>query len=876
MEFLVRGATQYDEPGVFMAFEETAEELAQNVVALGFDLKALSTRKKIHVDYVHVEPSEIEDTGDYDLEGLFIRLGDAIDSIGAKRVVLDTIETLFNSVRRHDFLNDKPGEWLYSKDQKKFVQHEPGISMEKSMNKTAEPPARYLTIKDLFVSLEEAEETLHAIHSGDVDALVVGGPEGERVITLQDADHHYRILMEQIQESALTVAGDGTILYCNNRLADMLKTSSKTLLGASIHDFILPNDQAAFQALLQQGQNSSGDGEISLHAADGTLVPVHIIATAAQLHAVAGICLVLAELTEQKRVQETARLLREITIAVEQTASLEAALAVMLGRICQAIDWPLAEAWMPQTESPVLECHRGWYSGSERLQKFIEASKGATLLPGMGMIGRVWASKQPLWVKDVSVDKDFRRAPLAAELGLKTGVSIPVLTGDRVVAVIALYQLKARPEDPGLIAFLSGLAAHLGPVIQRKRAEEEIQKLHKSLERRIIERTAQLQAVNQKLEQELNERRKNETLLAAEKERLAITLQSIGDGVITTDTEGRIVLMNSVAQYLTGWSEQAAFGKPLPEVFHIVHEKTRTPRENPVEKTLRAGGVTEIANPTLLIAKDGAERMIADSGAPIRDKNNNIAGIVLVFRDVTEKQRLEDELIKSQKLESIGVLAGGIAHDFNNILTAILGNVALAKMYTQGGDKIHELLNEAEKSFWRARDLTQQLLTFAKGGAPIKKPAVLNDVIQDTTRFALAGANVRAEFVLPPDLWSAEYDAGQISQVIKNLVINAAQAMPEGGTLKVRAENIVLNPNAPVPLPPGRYVKLSFKDQGAGIAPQHLAKVFDPYFTTKQHGSGLGLATTYSIIKRHGGCINAESTVGVGTVFTVYLPASQR
>ena len=742
------------------------------------------------------------------------------------------------------------------------------------MHKTAEPSGQYLTTKDLFASLAEAGETLHAIHSGEVDALVVGGPEGERVITLQDADHHYRILMEQIQESALTVAADGTILYCNNRLADMLKTSSQTLLGASIHDFISPPDQAVFQTLLQQGQNGSGDGEISLQAADGTLVPVHIIAKAAQLYAVAGVCLVLAELTEQKRMRKTARLLREISIAVDQAESLEAALEVMLSRTCQAIGWVLAEAWMPQTESPSLKCCLGWYSGSEHLQKFIEVSKEVTLLPGIGLIGRVWASKQPRWVEDVGVDKDFKRAPLAAELGLKAGVGIPVLTGNQIVAVIAFYQLNARPEDPGLIAFLSGLAEQLGPVMQRKRAEEEIQTLHKNLERRIIERTAQLRAANQKLEQELNERREQETLLAVEKEHLAVTLQSIGDGVIATDTHGRIVLMNGVAQHLTGWSEQAAFGKLLSEVFHIIHEKTRKPREDPVEKTLKTGGVTEIANPTLLMAKDGAERMIADSGAPIRDKNNNTTGVVLVFRDVTEKQRREDELIKSQKLESIGVLAGGIAHDFNNILTAILGNVALAKMYTQGGDKIHELLNEAEKSFWRARDLTQQLLTFAKGGAPIKKAAALNDVIQDTTRFALAGADVRAEFALPPDLWPVEYDAGQISQAVKNLVVNAVQAMPEGGILKIQAENIALDRNTPVPLPPGRYIKLAFKDQGVGIASQHLTKIFDPYFTTKQRGSGLGLATTYSIIKRHDGYIHVESTVGHGSTFTVYLPAS--
>jgi PAS domain S-box-containing protein len=449
--------------------------------------------------------------------------------------------------------------------------------------------------------------------------------------------------------------------------------------------------------------------------------------------------------------------------------------------------------------------------------------------------GYTLLSSAPVVVEDLTTETRFKASPLQQEHGVVSGIEVIIAGYKGTFGVLGAHSGRRRDFTTDDINFLQAVANVLAAAIERQRTE---------------------------------------TLLETEKERLAVTLQSIGDGVITTDTDGRIVLMNRVAQNLTGWSEQAAFGKPLPEVFRIIHEKTGERCDNPVEKTLKTGEIIELSNDTLLIAKDGGERIIADSGAPIRDKNNRLLGVVLVFRDVTEKQHLEDELIKSQKLESIGVLAGGIAHDFNNILTAILGNVALAKTHTQSGDKIYELLSEAEKAFWRARDLTQQLLTFAKGGAPIKKAAVLNDIIQDTTHFVLAGANVRAEFNLPADLWSAEYDAGQISQVINNLVMNAVQAMPEGGVIRIDAENVVLS-GAIVPLPPGRYIKLSFKDQGVGIAPQHLAKVFDPYFTTKQKGSGLGLATTYSIIKRHGGYIEVESEVGVGTTFTVYLPAAK-
>ncbi len=451
--------------------------------------------------------------------------------------------------------------------------------------------------------------------------------------------------------------------------------------------------------------------------------------------------------------------------------------------------------------------------------------------------GYTLLSSAPVVVEDLSRETRFEPSPLQREHGVVSGMEVIINGHQQPFGVLGAHTRQRREFSRDDINFLQAVANVLAAAIERQRAENS---------------------------------------LAAEKERLAVTLRSIGDGVITTDIEGRVVLMNSVAQYLTGWSEQAAYGRPLPEVFRIINEKTREPRENPVEKTLRTGDIIELANHTALIARDGTERIIADSGAPIRDQSQKMIGVVLVFRDVTEKQRLEDELIKSQKLESIGVLAGGIAHDFNNILTAILGNVALAKMHARSGDKIHELLSEAEKAFWRARDLTQQLLTFAKGGAPIKKAAVLNDIIQDTTHFVLAGANVRAQFNLPEDLWSVEYDPGQLSQVINNLVINAVQAMPEGGVMEVGAENVILGANSGVPLTPGRYVKLVFKDQGIGIASQHLSKIFDPYFTTKQRGSGLGLATTYSIIKRHEGYIQVESEVGVGSTFTVFLPASKQ
>src|SRR3990172_7157795 len=261
--------------------------------------------------------------------------------------------------------------------------------------------------------------------------------------------------------------------------------------------------------------------------------------------------------------------------------------------------------------------------------------------------------------------------------------------------------------------------------------------------------------------------------LFEEKERAQVTLRSIGDGVITTDAEGKVVLINLIAERLTGWTQRDAEGKPLTEVFHIINETTRERCENPVDKVLREGKIVDLANHTALIARDGTERSIADSGASIRNESGNIIGVVLVFRDATEKKKMEEELLKAGKLESVGILAGGIAHDFNNILTAITGNISLAMRDIKPADAIFRRLADAESACMRAKDLTYQLLTFSKGGAPVKKTVSVSEIIEDSARLALAGSNVRCTISMPDDLLPADVDEGQISQAVSNLLINA-------------------------------------------------------------------------------------------------------
>jgi PAS domain S-box-containing protein len=374
--------------------------------------------------------------------------------------------------------------------------------------------------------------------------------------------------------------------------------------------------------------------------------------------------------------------------------------------------------------------------------------------------------------------------------------------------------------------------------------------------------------------EEISERKMAEEELAAEKERLAVTLRSIGDGVITTDMEGRVVLLNQAAESQTGWSQEEARGRSLQEVFFIVDEKTRDRCLNPVDKVLLSGRTEILAAPTVLINRDGRERIIADSGAPIRDSNGKMIGVVLVFRDITNEQRLADELLNYEKLKSIGVLAGGIAHDFNNILTGIMGNISLAKMFAQDAEKVRKRLDEAEKASYLARELTQQLLTFSRGGAPVKTTASMAEYVQEAVNFALRGSKLKAEFLIPADIWPVDFDQGQFQQVIHNLVINADQAMPEGGVLQVGMDNRTVTAGEGISLPEGRYVRIWFADQGIGIPQEDLSRVFDPFFTTKPGASGLGLSTVYSIIKRHDGLMTADSPPGKGATFCLTLPAS--
>ncbi len=372
---------------------------------------------------------------------------------------------------------------------------------------------------------------------------------------------------------------------------------------------------------------------------------------------------------------------------------------------------------------------------------------------------------------------------------------------------------------------------------------------------------------------DISELKKLQQQLEQEKEKLAVTLYSIGDAVITTDVNGNVEFMNKVAQNLTGWTTEEAKGKNLETVFKIINEDTRKKVENPVNKVLKEGVIVGLANHTLLISKDGKEYNIADSAAPIRDKNSNIVGVVLVFRDESEKSRLRKELLEKEKMKSVSNLAAGIAHDFNNILTGIYGNLEMAKLNVASNKKSLKYMDLMFNSLERAKKLTTQLLTFAKGGTPILKSIDITDVLKDVTDFNLSGSNVKVHYNFPENLWNTKVDKEQISEVISNIVINAKQAMNDRGNLYISIENLNEELSFKELGRNEKFLKISIRDEGKGIPKKFLNNIFNPFFTTKEKGSGIGLSVVHSIIEKHNGFIKVESEEGKGTTFFIYLPA---
>ncbi len=363
------------------------------------------------------------------------------------------------------------------------------------------------------------------------------------------------------------------------------------------------------------------------------------------------------------------------------------------------------------------------------------------------------------------------------------------------------------------------------------------------------------------------ERKNTEQQLIDSEVRFRALIENSADAISLVDSKGNVMYDSPSYSKIMGYTDAERMGN---NTFQLVHPDDKELINRYLRKIIELGG--KVAFPPIrVLHKDGTWRWIEGIANNLINVQS-VNGIVVNFRDITERRRTEEALHNAQKLESLGILAGGIAHDFNNLLSGIFGCIDLAAETAKDRDTLL-YLNKAQTSIDRARSLTYQLLTFAKGGVPVKAPGNLITVVQETITFALSGSNVSATFQFPEFVSICEFDRNQISQVLDNVVINAIQAMPEGGKIDISVENMFFDTQWHGSLSAGNYVRISIRDYGIGISKDNLPKIFDPFFTTKPKGNGLGLATCYSIIKRHGGYIEVESEEGVGTVFHIYLPA---
>ncbi len=365
----------------------------------------------------------------------------------------------------------------------------------------------------------------------------------------------------------------------------------------------------------------------------------------------------------------------------------------------------------------------------------------------------------------------------------------------------------------------------------------------------------------------ISERRKAEESMRESEEKYRSLVEQSHDGIYIYKGN-RFLFVNDRICEFTGYSKEELYDLDFLQLIHPDDKAgiKQYERNRSIGKDLPS--VYQIR----IISKDGQIRNMELSVRIITYQGEH--AILGIGRDISDQLKLAEERQKTQRLESLGIFAGGIAHDFNNLLTGILGNISLAKTMVEPGSNIHGILSNSENASNKASGLTHQLLTFSRGGAPVRENLSINEILRQSADFVLSGSNVNASYDIPSDIWTVNADKGQISQVIQNITINANQSMPDGGEVLIKAGNTEIDRSTTMQLNPGRYVRIEISDSGTGISVDHISKIFDPFYSTKKDGSGLGLTTAFSIIRKHDGNIIVKSRCGTGTTFIIHLPAS--
>ncbi len=530
-----------------------------------------------------------------------------------------------------------------------------------------------------------------------------------------------------------------------------------------------------------------------------------------------------ADITDRKRMEEELLLLYTLIQETSLSEDFRSAIELTLLRICEATGWVMGEAWIPSADRSHLECSPAWYGGFEGLKKFRKISEGFSFQPGVGLPGRSWSSKKPVWDTDVTQDSNFPRATYAREAGLKGAMAIPILAGDEVVAVMDFFVLEPREEDRRLVGLVSTIAAYMGTIFQRKQVEEELRKLYHAVE------------------------------------------QSPAS-IFIMDAAFNIEYINPKFIEITGYSREDAIGKK-PD---IISSGTAMISD------------TEWRGEFLAKKKNGDPFWEYATISPIRNAQGVITNFIGIHEDITERRKLEDQLRHSQKLEALGQLVGGIAHDFNNMLTAIIGFAGILQMKMKKDDPLMVNVEQVIEAAKRGASLTSSLLVFGRKQAIFPRPVNLNEIIDKVEKLLLRliGEEIELKIIIADKELNVTVDPLQIEQALINLATNARDAMRKEGVLTIETGREKIDKNfihSHGYGEPGEYALISVSDTGTGMDEKTREKVFEPFFTTKEvgKGTGLGLAIVYGIVKQHNGYITVYSEVGKGTTFKIYIPMTR-
>jgi PAS domain S-box-containing protein len=637
--------------------------------------------------------------------------------------------------------------------------------------------------------LEDAEETLSALRTGQVDAIVVSHPAGERVYTLKGADEAYRILIQEMSEGALTVTPEGLILYSNQQFAALVHAPLERVMGANFHDFVVPEHRLSAAALVENGLQSPTKGEVRLKALDGTDVPVYLSASHIAVDSLDRLCLMLTDLSEQKRNEQV----------------------VAAGKLANSILQQAAEAVLVLASDG----------------RIVRASRATHELAGDGVLLRRFDEVFHLSFRSTQCSLQNVLSILRRGDAVKGIETTAVLPDGRVLELI----LGAAPlvEEDGERL---GYVVTLTDITRRKHAEDE---------------------------------------LAAARNRLQQVLSTMAEGHCILDSEWRVVEMNAAAerQYgrcageLTGKNLWREVGSGPGSVFYDrFHEAAAAgvPIEFEAESEMKPGFWLDM-------------HVYPHQG-----------GLEIYFHDITARKRAEQTLLQAQKLESVGLLAAGVAHDFNNLLVSIMGYASLLR--DEASDDTRERLDAIIEASGRAADLTRQLLAYAGKGQLAIRPVDLSKLVHQLAALLLTSIpkKVHLREDLDRHLPPVVADSGQVQQIIMNLVLNAADAIPEeqSGTIVIRTSAVEVTASDAIPdeishasVRPGRYVCLEVRDTGSGMDRETRTKIFDPFFTTKFLGRGLGLPAAVGVVKAHRGAIQVTSALGKGSAFRIFLPAAE-